>query len=267
MKKSAQTAPKRKPNRKATGRVSHPKTLPHAEYESLFSKWVVQCWMPRNQVPKTSAAAQSFNFHNLEVEFHKRYVAGDWRKIVPGRGVTIREYVLYLRLKTKGMVAVAIDEQKAFDLTGIEAIRVSKILLAMCLVQHLKAFRPGDTAASKIAIPMMVTDGRIGHVITARSADDSGMLIGYDEDPTWKGRNSFLCSGQNAFGRTEAQYYGDAAIGEWVISVPMLSLLLLAIPIQEPLIPVWTEWAAKGRSELDRANAEFPFPLDREPPG
>ena len=186
MKKSTQTAPKRKSNRIESGHVLHPKTLPHAEYESLFSNWIVQCWMPKNKVPATSTAAKKFNIHALEVEFQKRDETGDWRKIVPGRGVTIREYAFYLRLKTKGMVGVAIDEQKAssFDLTGIETIRLSTILLAMCLVRHLKVFRPEDTMAGKIAIPMMLTDGRVGHVVTARSADDTGMLVGYDEAPT-----------------------------------------------------------------------------------
>lgn len=263
MKKNTQTAPTRKSHRNEPCHVLHPKTLPPAEYESLFSNWIVQCWMPKNRVPATSAAAKTFKFHELEVQFEKRYVAGDWRRIVPDRGVTIKEFAFYLRLKTKGMVGVAIDEQKAssFDLTGIETIRVSTNLLAMCLVQHLKAFHPQDTVAGKIAIPMMVTDGRVGHVVTARSADDTGMLIGYDEDPTWKGRNSFLCSGQNAIGRTEAQYYGNDAIGEWVISVPMLSLLLLAILIEEPLIPIWKKWVAQGRSELDRAGAGFPGPI------
>jgi hypothetical protein len=269
VKKSTQTALKRKSNQKETGQVLHPKTLPPAEYESVFSNWIVQCWIPKNKVPMTSAAAKKFDFHALEVEFQKRYEMGDWRRIVPRRGVTIREFALYLRLKTKGMVGIAIDEQKAclFDLTGIETIRVSTILLSMCLVRYLKAFRPKDTVRGKMGIPMMVTDGRVGHVVTARSADDTGMLIGYDEDPARKGRNSFLCSGQNALGRTEAQYYGNDTIGEWVISVPMLSLLLLAIPIQEPLIPIWKKWVAQGRSELDRASNEFPVRLDRETPG
>jgi hypothetical protein len=264
VKKTTQTAPKRKSDRKENGQVLHPKMLPPPEYQALLSEWVVQCWMPKNKVPTTSAAAKSFNFHDLEVEFQKRYVAGDWRRIVSGRGVTIREFALYLRLKTKGMVAVAIDEQKAssFDLTGIETIRVSRILLAMCLVRHLKAFRPGDTVAGKIGIPMMVIDGAVGHVVTARSADETGMLIGYDEDPTRKGSNSFLCSGQNAIGRTAAQYYGNDVVGEWVISVPMLSLLLLAIPIEEAVIPLWRKWAALGRNELDRAGAEFPLPWE-----
>jgi hypothetical protein len=269
MKRNTQTAPKLKSNQKEAGSLLHPKSLSPPEYESLFSNWVVQCWMPKNKVPTTSAAAKNFNFKTLEAEFHKRYLAGDWRKIVPDHGVTIREYALYLRLKTKSMVGVAIDEQRAssFDLTGIETIRVSTILLAMCIVRYLRAFRPKDAISGKIAIPMMVTDGTVGHVVTARSADDTGMFIGYDEDPIWKGRNSFLCSGQNAIGRTEAQYYGNDVIGEWVITVPMLSLLLLAVPIEEALMPVWRKWEAKGRSELDRTSAELPLQLNHEPPG
>ncbi len=67
----------------------------------LFA-WVTQCWLYEvDHIPNTAEELANFDMKGLIAEFEKKFIAGDWKKMVPESGATTDESVLAFQLFTK----------------------------------------------------------------------------------------------------------------------------------------------------------------------
>lgn len=229
------------------------------EFRCLFDEWVVQCWMLDNIVPNDEQSLASFDIDDLIPHFRERWIAGDWKRVVTGRGVTLEEYVMWLQLiKREPIAIILVTEQLLISHQPIQStgrIRHKLLLpqfeIGACIIRHLYTSQTVRENEEVISIPIMLFDGNTGHIITARSVDESKNLIGYD-DPTWPDGSSMLCAGQNMLGVGNAKYYGSKEIGQWAASVIDISALTYAVPIFNSFVPIWTEWAKDARKQMDK---------------
>lgn len=229
-----------------------PDEMTPEEFRISFAEWVGQCWLHEAEVPNDADSLAKFDMATLVPLFRNGYRNGDWKRVIGGRGTTAEEYVLWLQLQVKEPMAIVLNsEMEPLESKRIRhQVAMPPFELGGCLVHHLFFFGRHAENTDKMAIPLMLYDGKVGHVITARSVDDTKNWIGYD-DPTWPGGKSMLCEGENALG-IKATFYGKDEIGQWVTSALALPVVTYGILIQQSVLEIWTKWATQARAQMNK---------------
>jgi hypothetical protein len=199
------------------------------EFRAVFHNWLIQCWLPDERYPDGQDLT-NFDLDALLPRFRREFVAGDWKKMRVGRGVTMEEYLLFLQLVNhQPLVAVLNREQPQQDSPRLRhKLMVSEYHIGSILIAHLASAGKDPKLYTPGALPVMLYDGKVGHVITARKINDSRNIITYD-DPTWPRGSSMLCEGENAAG-IRASHLGRPEVGEWMVNVIGLSRVIYCIP-------------------------------------
>src|SRR5882724_4037038 len=142
--------------------------LPPKEFRMLFSEWVTQCWMHDNVVPNDEQSLAIFDLNALVPLFREQFAAGDRERLVPGRGATLEEYVLWLQLTVRSPVAIVLNTDRPTQKTG--RIRHKLLMptfeIGACMIHHLYVFGRDPETKHTASIPVMLLDGSTGHVIT-----------------------------------------------------------------------------------------------------
>jgi hypothetical protein len=231
--------------------------LDEEEFRVAFHEWVSQCWLHDSLVPNDAASLNNFDLNKLIPEFRKAFAKGDWKRMIAGRGITAEEYLLFLQLINKQQLALVINLEQPQQ--PLDRVR-NKILLSEAQIGGCLSIALGDPQLRtklrlESGVPLMLYDGKIGHVITARAIDDGRDWIFFD-DPTWPGNKSMLCQGENAAG-TDAQYFGDDEVGEWAVNIIHLGRVLFALPITQEAMVSWMNCAREIDQLLQKRMAEI----------
>jgi len=217
-----------------------------AEFKAVFGEWLMQCWMEDAHVPNTAEELADFNLDDLIPKFRKEFKAGSWKRMKAGRGATAEQFILYLQLVNRKPCILLVNQELPWvksDTIRQKAMSGFHIvgILSMYMIKA-KENNQLDAGAS----PVMLYDGQIGHVITARTLSDDKDWISYD-DPTWPGAKSMLCEGENAAG-VKAFYLGQPEVGNWIVDVISLSRLVFGLPILQDELPTINRW----KTHLDK---------------
>lgn len=231
-------------------------------FRALFGEWVQQVWMQEVAVPNSQKELENFNIEELIALFRKRYVQGDWRRIVRGRGATVEWFVLWLQLLNRHPTGIVLNSEQPSQATGriTRKLSLPTFEIGACLIQHLRLLGNEARAPNRVVkeelgfedmrgTAVMIYDGKIGHVIQARTIDDSLNWMGYD-DFRWREGSSMLCAGENAHA-TNARFFGRSETGQWVTSAITFPFLIYGIPVQEDALFIWEQWAQDARRRLD----------------
>ncbi len=181
--------------------------LSQEEFQLLFGDWICQVWLYENEPPNTEEELDKYPpfFGGLYHEFKKSFVNGDYRRVVPGKGVTIDEGIFKSQLET-GMLYVSVMDESL----GIEPqLAFFKKLPSTLLIQSFSLFMCDPNCIDPMQIdwrvPAYVVDRDVFHYVHVRNIPIEFDYVYYDEF-WWNGRNgkSFFSPGENSL-NTEAE--------------------------------------------------------------